>query len=297
MSEFKFACPVCGQHITADSQTTGSQLECPTCFQKLIVPQAPSRTDAKLIVAASLASKPRPLPTEANADSAPIAPPRRSSSVLALVGVLVLLGAAGAAVFAFRDRIFHHADAKSPATGGSRSNAPPKLPARTVYPIPTNILWSLELTNAVIPETTAVGSIHGLGFRCEKAFLTGGTLTLRQGKSAQSDLGVAVQLHARVGEDLSGKTVDVSPGRPPSPPRVLVRWRDEQDHFPTQMIPGGYLLHIVFGEAENNRMPGRIYLSLPDDAKSFVAGTFTAEIRKPPPAKPKQPSSPPAPKT
>ena len=41
MSEFKFACPVCGQHITAGSSASGSQIVCPTCFQKIVVPQAP----------------------------------------------------------------------------------------------------------------------------------------------------------------------------------------------------------------------------------------------------------------
>ena len=39
MSEFKFACPVCGQHITSDASATGKHLECPTCFQKIVVPQ------------------------------------------------------------------------------------------------------------------------------------------------------------------------------------------------------------------------------------------------------------------
>ena len=42
MSEFKYACPVCGQHIKCDSSQAGSQMECPTCFQKITVPQAPS---------------------------------------------------------------------------------------------------------------------------------------------------------------------------------------------------------------------------------------------------------------
>ncbi len=42
MSEFKYACPVCGQHIKCDSSQGGSVMECPTCFQKIIVPQAPA---------------------------------------------------------------------------------------------------------------------------------------------------------------------------------------------------------------------------------------------------------------
>src|ERR1051325_7910268 len=49
MSEFKFACAVCGQHITADSEIAGSQLQCPTCFRKIVVPQAPSAADPKFI--------------------------------------------------------------------------------------------------------------------------------------------------------------------------------------------------------------------------------------------------------
>ena len=60
MSEFKFACPVCGQHITADSNTGGTQIHCPTCFQKLIVPQAPVAGNTKLILSAVQVAKPRP---------------------------------------------------------------------------------------------------------------------------------------------------------------------------------------------------------------------------------------------
>ena len=52
MSEFKFACPVCGQHITADSSASGSQLDCPTCFRKIVVPQAPA-AETKLLLSAT----------------------------------------------------------------------------------------------------------------------------------------------------------------------------------------------------------------------------------------------------
>src|SRR5690349_6742738 len=59
MSEFKFACPVCGQHITADSGTSGTHLECPTCFQTLIVPNAPAFGEGKLVLTAAKASSVR----------------------------------------------------------------------------------------------------------------------------------------------------------------------------------------------------------------------------------------------
>jgi hypothetical protein len=54
----------------------------------------------------------------------------------------------------------------------------------------------------------------------------------------------------------------------------------------------------MFGQATNAHIPGRIYLCLPDPARSFVAGAFDAEIRKPSPPKaspPKAPQAKPAP--
>ena len=49
MSDFKFACPVCGQHMRCDVAEGGSVMECPTCFQKIVAPQAPA-ADGKFIL-------------------------------------------------------------------------------------------------------------------------------------------------------------------------------------------------------------------------------------------------------
>jgi len=48
MSEFKFACPVCGQHVLCDSSQGGTVMQCPTCFQKIVAPHA--STNAKFIL-------------------------------------------------------------------------------------------------------------------------------------------------------------------------------------------------------------------------------------------------------
>ena len=74
MSEFKFACPVCGQHITADSSTSGGQIECPTCFQKIVVPQAPGVQDTKFILSATQVAKPRPTSADAASQLGPLQP-------------------------------------------------------------------------------------------------------------------------------------------------------------------------------------------------------------------------------
>jgi hypothetical protein len=42
MSEFKFNCPGCGQHISATEAWSGQQIQCPTCQRLLTVPNAPA---------------------------------------------------------------------------------------------------------------------------------------------------------------------------------------------------------------------------------------------------------------
>jgi hypothetical protein len=46
---------------------------------------------------------------------------------------------------------------------------------------------------------------------------------------------------------------------------------------------GGYAMRLEFGALANNRMPGKIYLCTPDETKSYIAGTFNVEIRRPRP--------------
>src|SRR5437660_11434619 len=104
MSEFKFACPVCGQHITADASASGSHLECPTCFQKIVVPQAPSNPDPKFILSASQVGKPRPISTVGgDATNTPASVGKKS--LIATAAFLIMLCAAGGVAFAFRDKL------------------------------------------------------------------------------------------------------------------------------------------------------------------------------------------------
>lgn len=42
MSDFKFTCPHCQQHLSADSSMVGTEVACPTCSGRLIVPEPPT---------------------------------------------------------------------------------------------------------------------------------------------------------------------------------------------------------------------------------------------------------------
>src|SRR5204863_3645522 len=96
------------------------------------------------------------------------APARRSSSLLLTAALLVVLGAAGAAAYVFRAKIFK-------TSGAQKQSSTNELLLRklTNYPIPNNVSWTLDSTKAAIPNTTAVGRIHGDGFFCERAILQG----------------------------------------------------------------------------------------------------------------------------
>ncbi len=275
MSDFKFACPVCGQHITAGSEASGTQIECPTCFRALVVPQAPAAGESKLILSASEVAAPRSILAER-----PQAPAVRRSSLRSpvyIVGLCLFAVCASTSAFLhWRGEVLINALNKDEIAA---EPAP-------VYPIPTNTSWTMDLNQAVIPEGMAVGRVHGKGFLCERAILRGGLLSLRQGKVWPPELGLSIRLFVQQGEELSGKTIVVRPDRRSPLPEVVVRWKDEQNQEMMERLGSGYALQLVFGQAANGRMPGRIYLALPDESRSFAAGAFDAAIRKPLPPKP-----------
>jgi len=103
MSEFKFACPVCGQHISTDSATSGTEVDCPTCFRRIVIPQAPSLADTRLILTAVQHAKPRPMPSGLLATPQPAA---RHSRWPGLILLFLIAAAAVAAWILWGDRIW-----------------------------------------------------------------------------------------------------------------------------------------------------------------------------------------------
>jgi len=281
MSEFKYACPVCGQHIKCDSSQTGTVMECPTCFQKITVPQAPATDDAKFIIAGTKAGGERPIPTAVEA-RAPTAPEKHLP--IATFVLLFLLCAAGAAVFLFRGKNVKTTSrpTNEVATLPERKPAPPQPPV--VAPPANGTNWMLNLDAVTIAGATATGRIHGRDFICAGAILEGGTLTLRMPARGITELGLSIYLSTNQTVNLAGHMVNITGGST-NAPRVRLRWLNEQRKNTTRDFQTGYALKIEFGQSAGNRMPGALYLCTPDDEKSYVAGTFDAEIRKPKPPK------------
>lgn len=255
MSEFKFACPVCGQHITCDSAKSGTQLDCPTCYKKLIVPHAPQGDVSKLILNASLARS-RPLPqTDATARGAGRARPCANKFPIVAVVVVVCVAAA---FFLLRDLMFNKST--QPATAKMTND----------------LAWKLDLNDVTIPDTPAAGRISGRVFTSQHASLRGGVLTLRQ---ESPDLGMRITMFVREAVELAGKHINVETNHARAP-NVVFGWRDDPQQPLLLDTPPDYALRLQFGAVADGRIPGKIYFCATDNARSWVAGTFDAEIVK-----------------
>jgi DNA-directed RNA polymerase subunit RPC12/RpoP len=292
MSEFKYACPVCGQHIKCDSSQAGSQMECPTCFQKITVPQAPSTEEQKFILTGTKKSD-RPVPTIPESSSSAAAAAKGFPG--ALVVVLILLFIGGAVAFVYRGTIFKSKD-NSTAVASDTTDESSQTPASTpkppkppkpapVAPPASDTNWTLALEGVTIPDSTAAGRIHGQDFIVERAMLQNGTLTLREGRNGSVTFGLMINFGGAQPEALAGQSLDVTTNAPMAA-RITMAWQDAGQNA-KENIEGGYAMRLTFGQLAGNRLPGRIYFCAPDELKSYVAGTFNVQIRRPKPQPPK----------
>lgn len=281
MSEFKFACPVCGQHITADHSASGSHIECPTCFTKLVVPVSRAG-DSKLIYSAARVSAP------AAANS--LSQHRSRSFFLAKIPVgrifffLALAAAVGGGGFWWKQN--QRTRAEVAQAQAEIALAQEALTNKSRLLLKCGIPWNANPTNVSIPDKPVFGVLNGKKFSLDRATLQGGTLGLRQGEEWPPDLALNVLLFARRPENLAEKTIYIWPDRPPPVPKLVLRWKEPGTNR-TQDIRSGYAMKVIFGTPTNGIMPGGIYISLPEQDLGVIAGTFEAEIRKPAPPRPK----------
>lgn len=104
---------------------------------------------------------------------------------------------------------------------------------------------------------------------------------MRQGRGWPPELALDVLFSAANAEQLSGKTIIITPGAKSVVSRVILRWKDEESRGRHEEVPTGYALTVTFGPVAEGHIPGQVHVALPDGDKSYVAGTFNAEIVKP----------------
>lgn len=133
-----------------------------------------------------------------------------------------------------------------------------------------------------IPAQPAGGQIHGFPFIYQDAVLKDGILTLRQGEEYFPDLSVMIFLFLEPGEVPSGRVFGIdAPADSGTRPHVHLSWKDPPTaDMPKSaaFLPDAHVLRLELGQAADKKLPGKIYLSVPDEFPTRVSGTFEADI-------------------
>ena len=141
--------------------------------------------------------------------------------------------------------------------------------------------WTLQLKSAKIPAGPVTGRIQGRDFNSEKVSLENGFLSFRQGADFFADLEMSVVLFVNIPAELSGKTFTVPKQESGGNPHIWMKWKSAGKDAPDQKSwMDGYAMQLEFGRVLNGKLPGKIYLCVPDEEKSFIRGTFEVSLRR-----------------
>jgi len=157
MSEFKYACPVCGQHIKCDSSQGGTVMECPTCFQKITAPHAPESADPKFIIKGTKIGG-RPISAAVADMGKPIAPEPAGKFPVGVIIFVVVVCAAIAVAYALFGEIFKSSgnqtnkQTSQAASGSNGKKMPQPVPHKPIGG-PASVVFAKGYSMALEPGT------------------------------------------------------------------------------------------------------------------------------------------------
>ncbi len=153
--------------------------------------------------------------------------------------------------------------------------AQPKAPPAPAKPVPPP-----KPAEPEFPAHAPKGQLLGKAFAADSVEFEEGALVLRQGKGETPDIEVRVYLPGNKWETPAGKPFKFENAAGADIPRVHVSVKEEGKPEPArQEFAEKYSLKLEFGAEKDKKLPGKIKLTLPDEAKSAIAGTFEATIR------------------
>jgi hypothetical protein len=132
--------------------------------------------------------------------------------------------------------------------------------------------WTSDVSKVVFPDHPVDGKVHGMHFELKSAALRGANLRLN------SENGPSLEIFG-LDQPVAGQSYEIQPADSSANPRVKLTW-NEGDVIQAATYGKGYGMKLQFAQVVNRKMSGKIYLCLPDDSKSYVAGTFVVRIPK-----------------
>jgi hypothetical protein len=95
-----------------------------------------------------------------------------------------------------------------------------------------------------------------------------------------SDFGATIDFSGASADQLAGKTINITASAAKAA-KVTLYWQGSPGTEQPASYAAGYALRLQFGNLANDRLPGKIYLCLPDPQKSYLLGSFDAQVAKP----------------
>lgn len=326
MSELKFNCPRCGQHLSGDESYAGMEIVCPACGNQVIVPgAAPTRLAAAggppPVPGAPSKAVPRPSGKKCGLAIASLvcsigsfiiipfgfipgiicghmarkkiaATPGLLGAGMAKAGLIigyislglnVLVAMAVAAfffVFATRVRQAGLPAGSPPSVTRSESGGSAPAESETTDTESDGSGWTMKLAGVEIPSGAVTGRVHGQSFKLEKVTLNHGWLNFAQGKEFFADREVDIVLFESDTSKLSGRTFTMPKEGFGITPQIWLKWKEPGRSVPKQRnFSQHYAMQLEFGQLSGGKLPGKIYLCLPDKEKSFIAGSFEAQVK------------------
>lgn len=143
------------------------------------------------------------------------------------------------------------------------------------------IEWTTDLSKMSIPVAPVSGSVMGATFKLDVVtHESTGALTLKMGTDIFGDAKVLIFLPIKKSGELAGQKFDIeSQGvEIAKRPYVHMSRRFNPRDLPKSMAYiEGYAMKLEFGEKKDGKIPGKIYLCMPDKDKTVIAGTFAVE--------------------
>jgi hypothetical protein len=312
MAELKFNCPKCGQLIACDELWIGRQINCPSCQTELsvptqqeapkpvqspLVPQVPGSTRLSIGQARHQAATP---PPQAGAGASGATSFRARAGTTkkkgnsagmkyAIAGLCVVaLGAVGYFVgypqfqkWQEKKRADEEAKNAAAAQAAAATNAP-------AQPAMVPAVFTLDVTNAAIPEGKVNGKVSGTNFVPDSVLLSqvgpAQVLQFVQGQPTSPDRELLIYLYPKAGETLAGHNWTVSQEQKTGVPQVGKRWKPDPSQQPrVQTYNHGYAMKLELGQINGSVLPGKIFLALNDGQQTVAAGKFEATVSAPTP--------------
>ncbi len=168
-----------------------------------------------------------------------------------------------------------HQKAKEYLLGQGKKVAGTPARARTA-----SVAWKRDLKKVKIPGTLPRGMIHGENFVSKSSEFSNGILTIRDGEDFFPDHAVMIFLFLKKNEKPEGKSYNISRTSGFGSPHIHLKWKPENSKVPkTKIFTKDYSMRLNLGIIKNGKLPGKIYLCLPDDMKSVIAGSFKAIVK------------------